>query len=35
MKKCMNQNNNFVDESLEGIYEAYPDFYQKGLTAYL
>jgi hypothetical protein len=26
----MNQNNNFVDESLEGIYEAYPDFYQKG-----
>ena len=30
MKKCMNQNNNFVDESLEGIYEAYPDFYQKG-----
>lgn len=30
MKKCMNQNNNFVDESLEGIYEAYSDFYQKG-----
>lgn len=30
MKKCMNQNNNFVDESLEGIYEAYLDFYQKG-----
>ena len=30
MKKCMNQNNNFFDESLEGIYEAYPDFYQKG-----
>ncbi len=27
MKKCMNQSDDFVDESLAGIYEAYPDFY--------
>ncbi len=30
MKKCMNGSNDFVDESLEGIYKAYPDFYIKG-----
>lgn len=27
MKKCMNQSDDFVDESLVGIYEAYPGFY--------
>lgn len=30
MKKCMNNSDNFVDESLEGIYKAYPAFYEKG-----
>jgi dihydroxyacetone kinase-like protein len=30
MKKCMNNPDDFVDESLEGIYAAYPDFYTKG-----
>lgn len=28
-KKCMNQSETFVDESLEGIYRAYPGFYEK------
>lgn len=30
MKKCMNQSDDFVDESLEGIYKAYQGFYEKG-----
>lgn len=30
MKKCMNNSDNFVDESLGGIYKAYPAFYEKG-----
>lgn len=30
MKKCMNNSDDFVDESLEGIYTAYASFYQKG-----
>lgn len=30
MKKCMNAGDSFVDESLEGIYQAYPGFYEKG-----
>lgn len=30
MKKCMNTSEDFVDESLEGIYKAYPEFYVKG-----
>ena len=30
MKKCMNSSDDFVDESLEGIYTAYAPFYQKG-----
>lgn len=30
MKKCMNSGDSFVDESLEGIYKAYPSFYEKG-----
>lgn len=30
MKKCMNESDNFVDESLEGIYKAYQGFYEKG-----
>lgn len=29
MKKCMNQSDTFVDESLKGIYKAYPGFYEK------
>lgn len=29
-KKCMNNSDDFVEESLEGIYRAYPGFYQKG-----
>lgn len=28
MKKCMNTADSFVDESLQGIVEAYPDFYR-------
>lgn len=31
MKKCMNADESFVDESLEGIYLAYPGFYEKGM----
>lgn len=30
MKKCMNQSDNFVDDSLKGIYKAYPGFYTSG-----
>ncbi|GHT64513.1 dihydroxyacetone kinase [Spirochaetia bacterium] len=30
MKKCMNVPDDFVDESLAGIYAAYPGFYVKG-----
>lgn len=29
MKKCMNHSDNFVDESLRGIYKAYPNFYRE------
>ena len=30
MKKCMNNSDDFVDESLKGIYKAYPSFYEAG-----
>lgn len=30
MKKCMNHSDNFVDDSLEGIYKAHQGFYEKG-----
>lgn len=30
MKKCMNHSDNFVDNSLDGIYKAHPGFYEKG-----
>ncbi len=30
MKKCMNHSDDFVDNSLDGIYKAHPGFYEKG-----
>lgn len=30
MKKCMNHSDNFVDNSLDGIYKAHQGFYEKG-----
>ncbi|MCI9361720.1 MAG: hypothetical protein HFG65_12350 [Hungatella sp.] len=29
MKKCMNHSHHFGDNSLDGIYKAYPGFYEK------